>query len=63
MTLRQFIKDKLNSTDEPIKQVARSAGVPYGAVHYFKTKGKDMESRHLEKLYFHFTKRPLINEG
>jgi len=59
--LRELIKDKLEGTDVALSIVSAKSGVPYGALYHFKTKGTDMRSEHLEKLFKYFTGRDLLS--
>lgn len=60
--LREFIKLKLEESDVPVSTIATKAGVPYGALYHFKTKGSDMRSEHIENLYAYFTGKELFTD-
>ena len=60
--LRDKMKKELEETDVPVSIISVKSGVPYGALNYFKTKGTDMQSKHLEKLYKYFTGKELLED-
>lgn len=63
ITLRQEVKNYLADTKIPITVISKEAKVPYGAVYCFKTKGRDMCSEYMQKLYEYFTGEPLIKRS
>lgn len=64
--LRDVVKGLLLESELSYRKIADKSGVPYGALYHFATKGEDMQSAHMEKLYAHLTGKPLLssdNEG
>ena len=53
--LKEFVKAQLGATKIPLSVICREADVPYSATYYFKTKGSDMRSEYIQKLYTYFT--------
>ena len=61
-TLREKVKRLLGETDVSYAVISEKSGVPYGAVYNFATKGDDMKSANMEKLYEYLTGKPLIDD-
>lgn len=59
-SLRSTVKRLLLASDLTYQKISDRSGVPYGALYYFATKGEDMKSEHMEKLYEFFTGEKLI---
>jgi predicted transcriptional regulator len=62
-TLRETVKRLLGESKLTYTTISRESGVPYGALYHFATKGDDMKSCHMEKLYTYLTGEPLLDSG
>lgn len=61
-SLREEVKRMLLDSDVPYTTISNKSGVPYPALYHFATKGDDMKSQHMEKLYEYFTGNLLIQD-
>ena len=61
-TIRGVVKQKLIESRLSYRIIADESGVPYDALYYFATKGNDMRSEHMEKLYIYFTGKPVVTD-
>lgn len=59
--LREVVKGLLLGSELTYQKIADKSGVPYGAIYYFATRGQDMQSAHMEKLYECLTGKPLLS--
>lgn len=62
-TLRETVKRLLQESRLTYTTISRESGVPYGALYHFATKGEDMKSGHMEKLYTYFTGESLLDDS
>ena len=60
-TLRDRVSAFIAESSLSYRVIATQADVPYGALYHFATRGEDMRSEYMEKLYIYFTKTPLID--
>lgn len=61
-TLREKVKRLLGESKLSYTTISNESGVPYGALYHFATKGEDMKSGHMEKLYCYLTGKQLIDD-
>lgn len=59
-SLRDTVKRLLDKSKIPTSVISRESGVPSGALYHFRTKGEDMRSENMEKLYIYLTGEPLV---
>lgn len=64
-SLRDTTKELLARTKLALTTISNDSGVSYHALYYFKTKGEDMKSEDMQKLYEYLSGKQLdvSNEG
>jgi len=59
-TLKTETRQLLAVCDLTYQKISDKSGVPYGALYHFATKGDDMSSENMQKLYEFLSGRVLL---